>query len=225
MSYAEIGEVLRIEGGQAAYVLRGEQKISLTPEMDLELNDVVHSEDSFLVVQIFPGTQVSFDKNTIIKLSEHMISETTDLERASSVIDFVKGIIRVLVTKDENQEIDQRIKTKSVSFGVRGTEFEISQNDNEDVDLDVFEGQVEASSPYVQSFVPEIIKKDEGLRFEFKQKKFAKRKFGPKLKKYAAFMNRDQVRQKWKAKRLKLQGKKRFPKKSGLRTHRPKKSK
>lgn len=200
----EIGRVEKVSGGDA-YLTRDGKRILLEPGLALELNDVVASETSFILLHIFPGTQISAPKGTEIKLSDFYL-EDSGKEKSLSVIDLLKGLVRVLVTKEKGQDIEQRVQTQSASFAVRGTEFEVSITPDNDVDLDVIEGQVDASSPYIQSFVPEIVKASEGLRFSIRQKNFQRRKLLLKFKDHPGFLKREQIIKKWKARKSKRKG-------------------
>jgi hypothetical protein len=196
-AWAEVGKITKVIGDQDSYLVRGTENIKLVPEASLELGDIIHSQNSYIVIHLYPATQMSLAKNSEIKISEHMIEENADVEKTTSVIDFIKGIVRLQVTKDANQEIDQKVQANGVSFGVRGTEFEVSLENNQDVDLDVFEGEVQASSPYIHSFVPEIVKANEGFRFERKKKAFSKRRFAPKFRNHPGFKEKNEIKKQW----------------------------
>lgn len=198
-AFAEVGKISKVLGDQDSYLVRGSENIKLAPEINLELGDVIHSQNSYIVIHLYPATQMSLAKNSEIKISEHMIEESGDLEKTTSVIDFIKGIVRLQVTKDSNQEIDQKVQADGVAFGVRGTEFEVSLEDNQDVDLDVFEGEVQASSPDVHTFVPEIIKANEGFRYEKRKKAFSKRRFAPKFRNHPGFKDKKEIKKQWRA--------------------------
>ncbi len=203
-SWAEVGKVLKLVGGNDAYLMRDQSRILLSPELLLELGDELYSQNTHAVIHIFPGTQISLSKNTRIKLTEHLIEENEEtVNKSSSVIDFIGGIIRATVTREGEEEINQKIQAEGVAFGIRGTEFEVSQEGTEDVELDVFEGSVEVTSPDVHTFVPEIVKANEGFKFNRKQRKFSRRKFAPKFKNHPGFENSKQLRQQWKEARKK----------------------
>lgn len=207
VSFAEIGKVSKLLGAGDAFVVRNQQQIALSQDANLEEGDEVHSRDSVLQLFLYPSTQVSVSKQTQIKLTKSFIEGDGEKEKSSSIINFVKGLIRLQVTKDENVEIDQRVEAEGVAFGVRGTEFEVSQA-GDDFDLDVIEGEVEVSSPYVQTFVPEIVKSNEGFRFEKRSKNFKRRKFAEKFKDHPRFARREEMREKWKARREQMKAKK-----------------
>lgn len=202
-SFADVGRVLKVVGDHDAYLLRDKNKLELSPDLALELDDEIFSGNTYLVIHLYPGTQMSLAKNTQVKITQNTIQENNDLEKTFSVIDFIKGIVRLQVTRESNQEIDQKIQAEGVSFGVRGTEFEVSYKENKDVDLDVFEGEVTVSSPYIHSFVPEIVKTNEGFRFERAKKKFARRRFSPKFRNHPGFENSKKLKEFWKEKKLK----------------------
>jgi hypothetical protein len=147
-----------------AFIMRGGKTIPFTPEIKIELNDEVHSGDSFMMIQIKPQTKISMAKHTELLITE------------DSYVELKKGMILLKVKKDE-----QVVKGEAFSF--RGTgQFEIAL-ENSDVHLNVIKGQVQASSPYVQSFAPEIVKAKEGLEFNGKNKNFIRKKFAPKFSK------------------------------------------
>jgi hypothetical protein len=214
IAFAEVGKVLKVVGADDAFVTRGAEKIHLAPETMLELGDVVSSVNAYVVIQLYPASQFSMGKNSELKISEHQINEANNLEKTWTVVEFMKGIVRSQIKRDTDQEVEVQVRTEGASFAVRGTEFEISIEDNKDVDLDVFEGEVAASSPYIQSFVPEIIKANEGLRFERTKKAFSKRRFSSKFRNHPGFEDSKVLLKKWKEKKHKKSAKKHKKKKS-----------
>lgn len=194
---AEIGKVLKLSS-EGAYLIRNNEKINLSVDQNLELGDEIHSARALVVLYLYPATQISLNGESQIILTESVITEEGKTEQSSSIVDFIKGMLRAEVTKGDQQNIDQKIKTKTAAFAVRGTEFEVSILENDDVDLDVIEGVVEASSPLVNSFVPEYVKANEGLRLSRKEKKFSRRKFALKFKKHPGFEKSDRIKARWK---------------------------
>ncbi len=144
-SFAEVGKISKIVGASDAYILRNQTKISASQDLNIEEGDELFTQDSVLVVYLYPTTQMSLAKNTQIKITKNLIEDDGEKEKSSSIINFIKGLVRLQVTKDENLEIDQQVVADGVAFAVRGTEFEVS-NAGEDYDLDVIEGEVEVSS-------------------------------------------------------------------------------
>lgn len=195
--FAEVGTISKIVGPDA-YILRAGNKLPLTIKTELEENDQIITNNSHAVLFIYPGVQVALAKNTEVKLTESRVEELKDSERSTSQIDVLKGIIRVLAYKNPNQEIDFRVQTEGATFSVRGTEFEVSVTPNKDVLLDVSNGQVEASSPFIQSFVPEYVKAQEGLTFSSQKKKFIRRKMNLNFKNHLEFQNNLDVNKTWK---------------------------
>lgn len=214
-SWAEVGKVLKVVGGTDAYLMREQSRIPLSPDLQLELGDEIHSMESLPVIFIFPGTQLSLSQNTQIKLTEHMIEENAEaVSKSTSVIDFVKGMIRASISREEGEEVEQKIQAEGVAFGVRGTEFEVSQQGSDEVDLDVFEGSVEVTSPHVHTFVPEIVKANEGFKYSKKKRLFSRRNFAPKFKNHPGFENKRQLRSQWKELRKKRRADKGIEKKT-----------
>lgn len=197
--FAESGKVLKTIGSDTFLRRDGTESVLEADKILQQGDEIVTGKGSALLL-LYPATQISLSPDTHIKISEHTIEQMEVKERAVSVIGFLKGFIKVMVTKDADQEVDQRYDAKDVSFGVRGTEFELSEND-EGVDLDVSEGVIEVSSPHVQSFVPEIVKANEGLQFSKKRKNFLRRKFAPKFKDRSLFKDKKELLKEWKAKK------------------------
>ncbi len=199
-SFAEVGKISKMLGNDGAYVMRGSEKISLVQDSMIEQGDEIFSQDCVIQLYLYPTTQINLSKNTHIKITESLIVGEGNKEKSTSVIGFITGLIRLQVTKDENLEIDQKVVADGVIFGVRGTEFEVS-NENDDFDLDVLEGEVEVSSPYVQTFVPEMVKANEGFRFNKKARNFQRRKFRMKFANHPGFSRREDIRKMWQQKR------------------------
>lgn len=166
--FAEVGKVTKVLGGTDSYLVRGKENIKLSSDVKLERGDVLHSQNSYVVIQLNSLSQLSLAKNTEVKIN-------TD-------IDFLKGIIRVLATKES-----LKIQGSRVAFSGHDSEFEVSLEDNQDVDLDVFKGEVEVTSPDVHTFVPEIVKANDGFRFEKTKKAFSRRRFAPKFRNHPGF--------------------------------------
>lgn len=198
-SFAEIGKITKLVGSDA-FLTRQGQKIQLTNDLALEKGDILASQNSVVMIHLYPSSQMTLSRQTEVKLSESVIDDTTEADKSTSVIDFVKGLIRLQVSKDVKEEVDQKVVAEGVAFSVRGTEYEVSL-DGEDYDLDVIEGEVEVSSPYVNTFVPEIVKKNEGFRFNKKKRQFQRRKFAQKFKNHPGFIKREELHQRWKQKR------------------------
>ena len=201
-SIAEVGKVSKAIGSNDAYILRNQKKLSITQDFELEKGDEVFTQNSVLVIYLYPTTQISLAKKTQIKVSENLIKDDKTKAKIFSIISFIKGIVRLQLTKDDKLEIDQRIVAEGVAFSARGTEFEVSSTGG-NIDLDVIEGEIEVSSPYVQTFVPEIVKANEGFTFNKKAKSFQRRKFLARFKNHPSFVRKEEILEKWKQKRLK----------------------
>ena len=197
LSFAEVGRVLKVVGTNDAYLLREGNKLPAVVEMELQEGDQVFAQSAHLVLHLYPSSQLSVTKGTEIIISRNVIEEGEKLDKAVSIIDLVKGMIRLQVVKDEETELDQKIEARNVAFSVRGTDFEVAMLDDE-VDMDVYEGEVEVTSPHVHTFVPYHVKANEGFRFSRKAKAFARRNFNPRLKNNSEFMPREKIKHAWK---------------------------
>ncbi len=199
-TFAEIGKITKLVGSGDAYLERRAQKMAMSQDLLLEEGDTLFSQGAVVLIHLYPSTQLSLSKNTQITLTQNLIEDDKAKEKTTSFVNFIKGVVRVLVTKDADQEIEQKVTADGVAFAVRGTEFEVSDV-GDDFDLDVIEGEVQVSSPYVQTFMPEIVKRNEGFRFNKGQKKFQRRKFGLKFKNHPGFKRREEIREVWKMKK------------------------
>lgn len=203
LSYAEVGRVLKIVGSQDAYLLREGNKLTAAVDMELQEGDQVFAENSHLVLHLYPSSQLSVTKGSEVKITRNVIEEGEKLDKAESIIDLIKGMIRLQVTKDAETELDQKIEANQVAFSVRGTDFEVAILEDE-VDMDVYEGEVEVTSPHVHTFVPYHVKANEGFRYSRKGKAFARRNFKPKLKNNAEFVPKERLKQAWKERKPKM---------------------
>lgn len=204
---AEEGRVSKVVGDQSAYLVRHNQHMAISEEFVLEQGDDIYTMNSVVLIYLQPTTQISLAKKSHIKITQNLIEVNLEKERSTSVIEYIKGMIRLQVTRDDQIEINQKVVADGVSFAVRGTEFEISK-DGEDVELDVIEGEVEVASPYVQTFVPEMVKANEGFKFNKKKRRYQRRKLRTKFADHPKFADKDSIRQQWKQKRLNRKEKK-----------------
>lgn len=205
-AFADVGKIIKIVGGDDAYVIRQGEKISLTPESLLEVGDEIRSSGTHLVMVIFPDIQISLPRLSEMRLKEATIEETPEHLKSQSLVELIKGQIRCRVTKQKNHEVEHTVQVTNAAFAVRGTEFEVGI-EGDDVDLDVEEGEVEFSSPLVHTFVPEMIKRNEGFRFSRKNKKYIRRKIATRMQNHPGFLDRQELKErfrKWKEKRASL---------------------
>lgn len=193
VAYSGVGEILTIRGGQDAKILRQGSSLGIGEKTELEEGDTILTGNSHVVFLIYPKVQMSLNRGSELKISEHLLAEVSEANRSSSVVELVKGIIRVQVLKDDGEEIEQKIQSGAVAFSVRGTEYEVSATE-EAAELDVLEGEVVVSSPHVQTFVPEVVKPNEGFRFSRKARKFERRKFRLQMKE-AHLLKKEKIRE------------------------------
>ena len=201
-AWSEAGKVTQMLGAETAYLIRDSERIDIKTNTEIEQGDEINSEDSVLTFLIYPTGQYRLSKKSTIKITQSFIQDSNEVEKSFSVIEFVKGVIRAQVVRDDDLEIDHQIRAKDVAFAIRGTEFEVSQ-DGDDYDLDVVEGEVEVSSPHIQTFVPEIVKANEGFRFNRKARSFKRRQFKLKNPDRPAFWAREVIKKERREKRLK----------------------
>ena len=194
---ADIGKVVKISG-KDAYIIRAGKKLHLKGNFSFKENDSLHTYENQVIVHLYPSTQVLLAKDTVVKLTENKIQKQKKMVRTYSSLDLVKGLIRVKILNEKNQETDLKVQTEGAIFSARGTEFDVAVLKNKDVNLDVLEGQLEASSPFIQSFVPEYVKTEEGLTFSHGEKKFIRRPVIRNFKDKVDFLNRSEIKASWK---------------------------
>jgi hypothetical protein len=200
-AWSGVGKVVKTSSTDNAVIQRASRIIKIIPGTNLEVGDVIQSQNSLVLLHIYPGIQVSLDRNSEIKISEGIILKKDDLEKINSVIDLIKGSGRFKVSKDFDQGINQRVQSSRISFDVSEAEFEVSLGNNQIIDLHVFDGEVQANSPDVHTFVPEIIKAKEGFRFETTKKAFSRIRFAPKFLNHLALSPNNEIKKKWRSMR------------------------
>jgi hypothetical protein len=196
-AHAEIGEITSVNGGTDSYLLRNGNKTSISQGDNLEVGDSIHSGSAHVNFILYPKIQMGLANDSELTITKHMVDETS--EETDSLIGLIKGLIRIQVTRDGNEKVRQKVDAREVTFAVRGTEYEVSSSD-EDAELDVFDGEVEVSSPHVQTFVPEIVKPKEGFRYSRKARKFSRRALKERNK-AARFLKREEMRARWQARK------------------------
>ncbi len=195
LAHAEVGEIISLRGGTDSYLLRNGSKTSITEGVKLEVGDSIHSGKGHVSLLLYPKIQMGLSTDTELRITAHMVSEANNKVKTDSLIDMIKGLVRIQVTRDQNEEVQQKVDARGVSFAVRGTEYEVSSTED-DAELDVFEGEVEVSSPHVQTFVPEIVKPKEGFRYSRKARQFSRRAFKERNKD-ARFLKKEEMRSRW----------------------------
>lgn len=158
IAFASIGTISKMSGNTGAYMMRGTQKKLLSKKLKLEEGDEIFSGDNHVALTLQPSVQLTLKKKTQIKI----VNMTS--------IQFLKGQIRI-----NNSKTDLKLEADGLSVKSQNADFELTQV-KENFELDVFKGDVEVSSPLIQTFVPEIVKANEGLSFIKKAPKFERRK-------------------------------------------------
>jgi len=194
-AHAQVGEIVSVRGGSDAYLSRNGEKNILSKGLSLEVGDTLRTENSHVVLILFPKIQMSLVKGTEFTITSHIVDDAGEGQNTESLIDLIKGLIRIQVNRDKNEKIEQKVNARDVSFAVRGTEYEVSSSE-ELAELDVFEGEVEVTSPHVQTFVPEIVKPKQGFRYERKDRQFVRRALKERNKD-AHFLRREEIRERW----------------------------
>src|SRR5688500_5554428 len=99
LAQAQVGEILGIRGDQS-HLVRNGRKTQLTPGTSLEVGDTIHSGNAHVTLLLFPKIQMGLVKGTELRITTHLIEDAGGKEKTSSIVDLVKGLIRVQVTRD-----------------------------------------------------------------------------------------------------------------------------
>ena len=160
-------KVLKLKG-RDSYILRGSEKLPLKSKSEINSGDEIHVGKTNLVIEIGQGAELNLGRKAILRVQE--VSDT------SSTTELRSGMVKVKVTPNKKQEVDHKMQAGQVFLTARDAEYEVALAKTNDVDAKVFKGQIEASSPLIQSFVPEYIKAKEAIHFSLKEKKFVRKK-------------------------------------------------
>lgn len=161
-SEAQIGKVLKVKGKDGR-ISRAKSKISMNEDMSLQAGDTASSKASSNLLYLFSDTQVYLYPQSEIKIS-------------AKDIWLKKGAVRIKKMNLNNEGKELLVSANKISFTTQAAEFETSTS-KEAISLYVKAGEVEASSPLVMTFVPEIIKAGEGFRFTPHERKFERVKY------------------------------------------------
>lgn len=159
IALAEVGSISKVSSKSGAYILRGKEKEALNSNLKLEAGDQVFSNNGNVSFKLSNLAQISLKKYSVVKVDQ------------PAQITFVKGLVIV-----NNEKGDFKVDADGIMFVDTGSHYAVSKV-KENFELDVMKGEVIVSSPFVQTFVPEIVKANEGFRFNKKAQSFERRKF------------------------------------------------
>lgn len=208
-AFAEVGRVVKISDHSDAYLVRNKSKVKLELNTSIETGDEIISENSSVILQLYPETQVNLAKQSQLKIEQADLEVNKNQEKAFSVLKLSKGMVRTIIPMVKKQVLEQRWETEGMSGMITQGEFELSLQENKNSELEVFDSQVAVSSPFIQSFVPEIVKANEGFTFNWKDKGFSRRKIAPKFTDHTSFLDVKVIKKNWE------KVKKKFTKKTG----------
>ena len=196
-AFADIGKVLKVTDKSEAHIVRNKSKIELKSDTKLEVGDLIIAGNSNLLLHLYPETQIVLTKSSELLIEQSDLEVTKKNEKAFAVLKLQRGSLRVHSPARKNQEIEQRWETEGASAAGPQGDFELALFESKNVDIDVFQGQLSVSSPFIQSFVPEIVKAKEGLTFVAKDKAFTRRAASSKLGNGPAFKTDKVVKKNW----------------------------
>lgn len=179
---AEVGKILVLGKNSDAYVLRGKMKISLSKDTKIESNDLIITLKSPALVFMNPNIQVSVAPFSILEVKDSN-------KKDAPFLNLSKGMLRAKVFKGPLKNISLEVASSGVSLKTILGEFEVFLEEKRYVNVNVFTGEVEASSPHLHTFVPEIIKAQKGFRYNIAPPSFSEAPFKPLFLKYIQFEN------------------------------------
>ena len=145
-----------------AHLVRGQGKTIFNKTSELKAGDFVSTNEGVVQLNVNPQLQVNLGKNSMIKIV------------GATSVELIRGLAKVQVKKNKN--VTQLVNLKDVSFSSKEGFFKVIKT-QDGAELDVIQGEVMASSPLIQTFVPEIVAAKEGFRFSRLKKQFTRRKF------------------------------------------------
>lgn len=158
----------------AATVIRDKKKMELTSDYMMRAGDEIHSGKSKITLGLQTGSKLQIAKQSKIIVSHYQITATDKKEKAIIDIDLLKGSVNANIHAEGNQEIEFKINTPGASFAADETDAEVILDRSKNASVKVTSGQVLVSSPFIQSFAPEVVKAGEKLRFDMKKKAYIK---------------------------------------------------
>jgi hypothetical protein len=147
-SFAEEGSVARalILKGKVFYSLKDQEPTELKEGDSIPVGALLKTEDKSYTKILF------MDKSSLTVGPNTQVEITSFPKEKAGIISLIKGQLRSRVTKDymniENKNQSKLfIKTKTAALGIRGTDFQVNYNEeNQNSSLITFEGKVLMSS-------------------------------------------------------------------------------
>jgi hypothetical protein len=157
-------------------------KVIKTLREDKLLNVMVKTDDQLethggeLLIELHPALQVILLPESRIKLGRDQIF----LEKGA------------LIYKAFGAKTHYAVSLEMIKFSPKSSnaEFEVSKKSKNEVIMNVKMGEVEAASPLVMTFVPEIIKEKKGFAFSADKRTFEQREFNLRNNSKLEFMRK-----------------------------------
>lgn len=106
---------------------------------------LISGPDTILEILIYPSMALKLQPSTEVKLVGNLVQEIQKNITSTSAIQLVKGQITGYLAKNANIENKVKVFARKTVSAIRGTTFEISEEENVD-SIEVFEGVIEVSS-------------------------------------------------------------------------------
>jgi hypothetical protein len=187
-----VGRIVK-HSGQKLLIHRGTEKLEVRAGAEIKLNDELETFGENALVHIYPGIQLSLSSKSKLLIQEHSIQNPnakTQIVLAVMRLDAGAALVRIQPMRKES--IMLRLETEGTSTAAESGEFEVTLIER-NTDILVLKDQVSVSSPHVQSFVPEIVKSGNGLRFLDGQKIFSKVDLESRKKSFLPFVKKSQL--------------------------------
>ena len=190
---ADVGRIAKTSNDSDSFLLRKGFKKPLTSDLALKAGDVISTTESMVLLHLLSGSQILLGKKTELRITNCEQKSENEKTMIGCQVELLKGVTRTLVPPEKNREIRQVVSSGQVSFIGKAGEFEVSTAGTGEVDVDVISGEVEATSPLIMTFVPEMIKEKEGLRFSIGPRTYSRRKFSLKMQDPLSFSLREEI--------------------------------
>jgi len=140
-----VGKIISLEG--RAFIQKensGFKKLKINDSV--ENGDTLKTSNNGKIKIVFMDNSVMFVASKSQLIVEKYNYNKQNKER-SSVLNLLSGRVKLLVAKLSSQKRDFKIKTKTATVGVRGTEFIVSAENENESEVLVLSGSVEVFNP------------------------------------------------------------------------------
>lgn len=137
--------------------------------------DKISSQESEIKATLNHGVEIILGKNSNAQVAHFQVTKANGQDNVFIDLDLKKGAIESKVKALNNEVIEYKILTEGAAVTAADGDFKVSLAEDKDVEVTVTRGQVLVSSPFIQSFVPEVVKENETLYFDMQENVFSRK--------------------------------------------------